>query len=263
MYKGAKAQELNRVWTSEAVFKVPESVLYHHERNCIFVSNVQGNPAEKDGEGFISLLNEDGSIEELYWLTGISAPKGMAADSRYLYVSDIDELVIIDIELRQIHNRIKYDSAKFLNDVCMTESGDVFVSDTGTGQILKLKEDKLVLWLEGEYLKRVNGLYYENNCLLVGTASNILKVSLLDKLQEVFIPETVAVDGIEADGEGGYYFSSWQGMLFYTRPSEKPILLLNTVDEKINCADIGYVADSKLILVPTFADNRVVAYRMK
>ncbi len=260
---GANSQELNRIWSSEAVFNVPESVLYHKFSNRIFVSNIQGGPADKDGEGFISLVKVDGSVEELQWVSGISAPKGMAADAKYLYVSDINELVIIDIELKQIHNRIKYESAKFLNDVCMTETGDVFVSDAATGQILKLEDDKLVLWLEGDYLKGVNGLFYEDYHLLVGTANNMLKVSLPEKTHEIYVPETVAIDGIEADNEGGYYFSSWQGMLFHVVPDEKPIVLLNTVEQKINCADIGFIHESKLILVPTFFDNRIIAYRME
>lgn len=260
---GANSQELNRVWTSEAVFKVPESVLYHKYSNRIFVSNILGSPADKDGEGFISLMKVDGTVEELQWVKGISAPKGMAADAKYLYVSDINELVIIDIELKQIHNRIKYESAKFLNDVCLTESGDVFVSDAATSQILKLEDEKLVLWLEGEHLKGVNGLFYEDDFLMVGTANNILKVSIPEKTHEIYVPETVAVDGIEADNDGGYYFSSWQGMLFHVVPEEKPIVLLNTVDQEINCADIGFIHESKLILVPTFFDNRIIAYRME
>ena len=256
-----QGQELNRIWASEPTFDVPESVLYSPIHDCLFVSNVSGKPSEKDGKGMISVLSTSGEIRELNWVSGISAPKGMAVDSMYLYVSDINELVVIDIELKQIHNRIKKDDAKFLNDVSISTKGEVFISDMGMNQILKLKEGALVVWLEGDMLAGVNGLYCEGDDLIVGTANQILKVSMVDKSYETLIEEATNVDGIEADGEGGYYFSSWKGLLYHGVPGETPVLLLDTSGESINCADIGYQADSKLIFVPTFFDNRVVAYR--
>ena len=38
--------------------------------------------------------------------------------------------------------------------------------------------------------------------------------------------------------------------------------LLDTKDQKINAADIGYIESQELLLVPTFFDNRVVAYKV-
>ena len=38
--------------------------------------------------------------------------------------------------------------------------------------------------------------------------------------------------------------------------------LLDTRDEKINNADIAYNKESKMLFVPTFFDNRVVAYKL-
>jgi hypothetical protein len=40
-------------------------------------------------------------------------------------------------------------------------------------------------------------------------------------------------------------------------------LLLNTSTEKINAADIKYIPANHLLLVPTFLDNRVMAYEIK
>ncbi len=255
------SQDLKRIWASEPILKVPESVLYSKIHNCLFVSNVFGKPTDKDDEGSISILSVSGEIKEIDWLNGFNAPKGMAIDSSFLYVADIDELVIVDVELKQINNRIKKEGAKFLNDVSINNKGDVFVSDMMTNQILKLKDGVLEVWAEGEDYNRVNGLYCEGDDLIVGTAERILKVSMVDKSVMVLIPETVPVDGLMADGNGGYYFSSWQGKLFHVIPGQVPNLLLNTSEDKINCADIGYDKESRLIFVPTFFDNRVVAYR--
>ena len=40
------------------------------------------------------------------------------------------------------------------------------------------------------------------------------------------------------------------------------ILLINTTDQMINAADIEYVPATKTLYVPTFSDNRVMAYEL-
>ncbi|MBS2100238.1 SMP-30/gluconolactonase/LRE family protein [Carboxylicivirga linearis] len=261
VFNSIQSQELNRIWATEAILEVPESVLYSAIHNCLFVSNIAGDPSDKDGKGMISVMDITGKVNDLHWVTGLSAPKGMAADSMYLYVSDINELVVIDIELKQIHNRIKREDAQFLNDVAVNSHGDVFVSDSNGKRIYKLKGGVLKVWLEGEMLVGVNGLFCEGDDIIVGTSSSILKVSMVDQSYEELFSETKDIDGIESDGEGGYYFSSWKGLLYHAVPGQQPVLLMDTTGESINCADIGYEPESKLIFVPTFFDNRVVAYR--
>ena len=57
------AQSFDKVWETEKVLKIPESVLYDEIRNQIYVSNINGKPTEKDGNGFISLLDREGNIK--------------------------------------------------------------------------------------------------------------------------------------------------------------------------------------------------------
>jgi len=257
----SSANELKMIWSTQQELDVPESVLYHMYGDYLFVSNISGKPAEKNGEGFISILSSDGKTKQLKWITGLNAPKGMASTEKYLFVSDIDALVIINIEKGNIEKRIEMPAAKFLNDVTVTTKGDVYVSDSGDSRIYKLENDQLTLWQHGDHLKGVNGLFAENEHLLVGTQNKILKFDLQTKKHSTFIDQTCSVDGIEADGKGGYFFSAWQGELYHWTPGTQPLQLLNTTDQKINCADIGFDTKKKNILVPTFFDNRVIAYQ--
>jgi hypothetical protein len=71
----------------------------------------------KNGQGFISKVSPtNGTIVELNWVTGLNAPKGMAVsdDSSKLYVSDITDLVEIDIVSGQITNRYTVPESTFL-----------------------------------------------------------------------------------------------------------------------------------------------------
>jgi hypothetical protein len=45
-------------------------------------------------------------------------------------------------------------------------------------------------------------------------------------------------------------------------PGMERTLLLDTTPVKANAADIEFIISKKLLLVPTFSDNRVVAYKI-
>jgi DNA-binding beta-propeller fold protein YncE len=95
-----ESDQIQKIWETPAQLKTPESVLYEPTENVLFVSNIDGKPDEKDGQGFISKVSPiNGTVIELNWVTGLNAPKGMAvsSDSSKLYVSDIIDLVEIDI----------------------------------------------------------------------------------------------------------------------------------------------------------------------
>ncbi len=110
------ADSLQPVWEGKQL-QSPESVIYDKRTNQLFVSNISGAPNEKNGKGFISTLALDGSVIELNWLEGLHAPKGLAIVGNTLYVSDIDQLVEIDINQGKIIKRHMAPEAKFLNDV--------------------------------------------------------------------------------------------------------------------------------------------------
>ena len=129
------------MWETPANLKNPESVAYAPKQNVLFVSNVNGKPDQKDQNGFISKVSpSNGSIIELNWVTGLDAPKGIAIsnDNSKLYVSDITDLIEIDIANGKIIKRYNAPGSAFLNDVVSDNQGNIYVSDTGINTIYKL-----------------------------------------------------------------------------------------------------------------------------
>lgn len=255
-----KAQKLEKVWEISDGLKTPESVLFDAERAIIYVSNINGNPTEKNGVGFISILNADGSMKEPEWVKNLNAPKGMAVYEGKLYVSDIDQLVEIDIEKGKILSRYYAPGAVFLNDVAAGTDGKVFVSDTRTAKIYLLDQGSLTLWMEGDPFESPNGLFIEEGKLFVGD-KNIYEVDIKTKLVSQIISDAGGVDGLEKNNEGEFVFSNWPGRIFIHR-NGKNIKLLDTTEQELNTADLDFALDQGLVLVPTFFDNRVVAYRI-
>lgn len=256
----ASAQKMVELWRTEGL-KTPESVLYSNELGTIFVANINGKPAEKDGNGFISVLAPTGDIRKLEWVTGLNAPKGMAVYNGKLYVSDIDQLVEIDIEKSKIVNRYPAADAVFLNDVAAAADGSIFVSDNRAGRIYRLADGALSVWLDGNDYLETNGLYADGGKLYAG--SQVLKeIDIATKEVNVIQTGCQGIDGLDRDEQGNWIFSNWAGRVFYLK-NGKLTKMWDSTAQKINTADLSYARGLGLLLVPTFFDNQVVAYKIE
>jgi len=254
------AQRLEKVWETSAELKTPESVIYYPEKDVIYVANINGDPSAKDGNGFISILNTDGKIKNLEWVKNLNAPKGMAIYKGKLYVSDITQLVEIDIEKGSITAKYDAPDAVFLNDVTACMNGMIFVSDNRTAKIHVLNEGKFTVWMEGKPFETPNGLMAEKGKLLVGD-KNIYEVDIQTKKVTLLIEDAGGVDGLEKNNNSDFVFSNWPGRIFIHK-NGKTTKLLDTTAQELKTADIDYALKLDLVLVPTFFDNRVVAYRI-
>lgn len=268
-FSQAKAPRLTPVkkWETERVFKVPESVIYDEGRNILYVSNINGKPTEKNGKGFISRVSPEGEVKELTWITGLNAPKGSGIHKGRLYVADIDGLVEIDIAAGKVITTYQASGAQFLNDVVIDKAGSVYVSDTSSANsvIYRLKEGIFSLWLRESNISRPNGLYAEEDRLVVGNSGDgkMKAVRWEDKSITTIAVIGSGIDGIASDGEGGYFISDWTGRTSIVTSSGDVVVILDTTPSGINSADITYIKERKLLIIPTFFDNRLRAYEVE
>lgn len=163
--QGVASHAQTPLWRAEG-FAQPESALWDKARGRIYVSNIAGTPFEADGQGWISLLAADGSIEAPQWASGLDAPKGMALAAGALWVADITKLRRIDPESGAILSSIDVPDAVFLNDVA-ADGDAVFVSDMMTGVIWRASETTLEPFVTG--LGMPNGVAVADGKLYVGT----------------------------------------------------------------------------------------------
>ena len=256
-----KAPTLTLKWETDTLLTTCESVIYDSVNDVLYVSNINGQPTDKDGNGFISKLGLDGKIVQAQWVSGMDAPKGMGIYNGKLYVSDINRIHEIDIASGNIANSFVIDSAQFLNDITIDATGKVYISDSNVGNILVLENGAVTEYVSG--VAGVNGLLSEGTDLqMVSFATGVFNTIDANKQVTLMTDSIDAGDGIEALTEGGYLVSSWTGKVTYVSPDWKNTLLLNTSGESINAADIEYIAEKRLLLVPTFFKNKVVAYEV-
>ncbi|HTF20368.1 MAG TPA: hypothetical protein VK658_19990 [Chryseolinea sp.] len=255
----ATSQSLTLKWKTPPNLPVPESVAFEPKANILYVACINGKPDEKDGNGTIAKVGIDGKIVATDWATGLDAPKGMGIHGGNLYVADITQVRTISLATGKITSSLEIEGAKFLNDITVDKKGNVYVSDTQTGKIHVVKDNKATVYFESAELNGINGLLaIDNGLFIVSFATgNSFKLSH-DKKLTTFTKVIEGADGIVPVGKDEYLVSSWHGEVYYVDANGAK-KLLDTKD-KVNAADIEYDPKTKTLYVPTFFANGVDAY---
>lgn len=262
-----------KLWQTNG-FANPESALPDTAAGVIYVSNVNGAPDGKDGNGFISKVSLDGKILTEKWATGMDAPKGLALSGGKLYAADIDRLHEIDTATGKVVNSYAAKDAKFLNDVSADGQGNVYVSDMATNIIWRLSKGAFEPWLSDAKLENPNGLLVEGGALRVAAwgvmtdgfatkvPGHLLSVDLATKAITDLDGTTPFgnLDGLEPLGEGSYLVSDWmKGTVMSFAPGAKVTTLL---DLGQGAADIGYDPASRTLYVPHMMKGELSAYKV-
>jgi sugar lactone lactonase YvrE len=256
-----QAHQLEKKWESAATLKVPESVLFDGERKILYVTNIDGEPWGKDGKGSVGKVGVDGKVVAVDWVSGLQAPKGMALQGKLLYVADLQEVVVIDVEKGQIASRIEVPGAKGLNDVTIDPKGVLYVSDSQDKKLYRIENKQATVLVEK--LKGPNGVLFHDGTLYLADGQGLHRVGKDNALTLIADGMTGGIDGVEHVAGGDFIVSSWSGVVHYVKADGTRETLLDTREAKINSADIGYDAKTRTLYVPTFFKNSIVAYEVK
>lgn len=254
----AQEHKLEKIWETDSVIAVPESVLPAND--ILYVSLIDGAGWTADGKGGIGKLSREGKIIDTVWITHLNAPKGMGIVGNRLYVADMLDVVIIDIQNGKIERKMTIDSAKGLNDITVTDKGIIYVSDSRGSRIWRIENDIATLYLDS--LTGINGLKAIGDDLYIGWGKSFVKANSqkqITKIAEVL----QQVDGIEPIGNGDFILTAWMGYIWYVHADGRVETLLETHQQKKNTADIGYDQQNRILYVPTFNAKTVVAYSLK
>ena len=261
------------LWETKGLAQ-PESVVVDPATGAIYVSNIVGAVMQKDGNGFIAKLNGDGKVMTRQWVKGLDAPTGLALHDRTLYVADVDQLVEINAASGEIIKRYPANGATFLNDVAVDPEGTVYVSDTPTNTIWRLKDGSFEPWLANDKLNGPNGLLVQGDTLIVASLGRIPSVGQKQELaglsQVSLKDQSVSpigngqpignLDGLELLQPGVYLVTDWAAGALYRVDAKGKAERL--IDLNQGSADLTYLPDKKIVLIPMMLDNSLVAYRL-
>jgi sugar lactone lactonase YvrE len=158
-----------------------------------------------------------------------------------------------------------------LNDAVSDEQRNIYVSDTGTNATYKFDSSyrsSLQIWLQNTELNSPNGLYVDNstNKLVVASLGGSLRLIDLANKTISDLGEQVPIgslDGMEADtAKNLYYVTDWTAGKVYAINSDGTDYKTLIDLQKQGTADLEFVADKKMVIIPLMQDNKLVAYRI-
>jgi sugar lactone lactonase YvrE len=265
--------------------KVPESVKYDAELDVFYVANVNGNPSQKDNNGFIALVRADSTGVTRMLVEGgkndvrLNAPKGMALRGDTLFVADIDMLRMFNrrtgapigaVSLRE-------NNAMFLNDVAAGPDG-IYVTDTGirfdekgamshpgVNRIFKVVGTTVTAAkLDPDSLGNPNGITWDaanNRFILAGFGGpNVTAWKPGDSTMTTLTSGPGGYDGVEVLSNGNVLVSSWTDSTVHILHGGTHMMPL--VKGLAAPADIGVDTKRNVVAVPRFNDGKVEYYRI-
>ncbi len=256
---------LEKKWETPAELKEPESVIYDQTNNVLYVSNINNPAGGKDGNGSIGRVALSGKIEKVEWVVGgMDSPKGLGLSKGLLYVADLTKVVVIDTKTGKVKQTIPVDDAGMLNDITVDAQGVVYISDSDKKRVYRINNNKAEVWFEKDHFQKPNGLLaHQNKFYMIDMNAGIFyEVNKETKDLKKIAEGLVGGDGIIPLGND-FLISNWNGEILHVSANGKVTKLIDTKADKVNAADIAYIPDQKLLLVPTFFANKVVAYEVK
>jgi sugar lactone lactonase YvrE len=265
--------------------KTPESVRYDPDQDVYFVSNIDGNPSQKDRKGAIVTVRADSTGVTMPFVESgkngatLNAPKGMAIQGDTLWVADIDAVrgfnrrtgaPVATIDLGSL-------KATFLNDIAVGGDGALYVTDTGISfgadgqmthpgvdRIFRISGRSVTEAAKGDSLQAPNGITWDasNNRFLIAPFSGN---AVLTWTPGGAAPATLATgpgqyDGIEVLNDGTVLVSSWADSAVHVIRNGQLATLATGTNSP---ADIGIDSKRNVLAVPLFSENKVVYFGLR
>ncbi len=254
----AGAPKLEQLWLAEG-FASPEGAA-QAPQGGYFISNVAGEGADKDGEGWISLISEDGEIVTERFADGFHAPKGMAVLDGVLYVADIDRVRMIDAATGEAKGDIPIEGGKFLNDATVW-NGAVYVSDSLTNSVLKIEDGAASTWITDDRLGKINGILGAGDTLYIVTmdTGSLYAANANGELTEI-ATGMIPADGVGLLEGGGWLVSTVPGEIYYVSLEGETEQLSDTREAGISQNDLNVYGD--IAIVPNWRPGTVTAWKI-
>lgn len=266
-------------------FYTPESVRWDSTTQLWYVSNINGNPSEKDGNGFIARLTPDGARKDstpfiVHGSNGVvlHAPKGMAIADGVLWVADIDAVRGFDLKSGAPVASLDIAplGAKFLNDVAVGGDGNVYITDTGIhfdakgamthpgpDRVFMLQARRIVEVLAFANAPGPNGIAWDaaNQRFLINAfaAPTLMAWKPGAATADSIAPAPGDGDGLEVLPDGRVLYTSWADSALHVYANGSFTKLIPNLPAP---ADIGFDPVRNIVAIPLFNDGRVEFWRL-
>lgn len=278
------ATTLTRIGTTEGL-RNPESVKYDAALDRYYVSEVNGNPTQKDNNGAIRIVSPAGKLDPKPLVEGgkngvvLNGPKGIALVGDTVWVADIDAVrgfnrrtgaAVAAVDLTPLH-------ALFLNDIAVGPDGALYVTDTGVlfdpsgkpshpgpDRVYKIAGRTATVALEGKELAGPNGITWDKakgHFLIVPFMGDSILAWRPGEARPAFVARGPGqLDGVEVLPDGRVIVTSWTASSIEQVQGDRTTTIAKDIKSP---ADIGVDTKRNHLAVPQLTEGRVVYLDLK
>lgn len=245
-------------------FRTAESCTFDPERNLILAMN-NGIPQDlQENDGFVSLINPDGSVHTSKWIGAtrdgltLNQPLGSAIMDGVLYAVDINMVRRFDLASGRPLEATEVPGATGLNGVAVTADGTVYASNTRPPQAVFRVTDagEASEFVSGSPLNLPNGVAIDNdgNIVVVNVGDNAVLTFSPDG--ELLMTERAAEggnDGVVVMADGTKYVSSVRfGSVSRIRPGQEAVIIAEGIP---SAASMCYDSTQNQLVIPMNSNN--------
>lgn len=272
----------------------PESCSYDARRGLIVVPS-RGEPeSAQANDGWVSLLNHDGSLHTIRWIGSqipdqrkslspslmLNEPLGSDIMNDILYIADYISgtskenashafIHEFDMNTGKLLKEILIKDAPWINDIAVTEDRTIYATQTGdmgpnpnpeTWAVWKITPDgQTSIFVQGKPLNQPNGIAIDpdGNIVVVNTGNaDVLTFSKNGKLLKTETAAQPGSDGIVILPNGTKYVSSvLHGGISRIRPGKLAELIAQDIPET---ASMCYDSGANQLVVPMASQSALV-----
>ena len=263
----------------------PESVVSLGSRHFVSNMGVAMKSVEKDGDGFISEIDDGGRVVDLHAFprTGgrLDAPKGLAIVGERIFVADIDRVVGFDVNTHaQVFEAVLGGNGPaLLNDLAVEDDHSLFVSDTLRKAIYRLDLNTRAFSTIADNIPGANGIVIDQTrhtlyVVCVGAdfaGGGVFRVPLDGKgAPQMWDSPHGILDGVALLPNGDLLISDWVAA---DRPTEGTLTRYTQDGKRVGAvdlpagshgpADFSYDAATGKLWIPLMPDNRVLVIDLR
>tara|TARA_R110000772_G_scaffold118901_4_gene224763 strand:+ start:846 stop:1748 length:903 start_codon:yes stop_codon:yes gene_type:complete len=251
-------------------FHFTESCTFDPHKNLILSMNAGDRAEGAAADGFVSLINPDGSVHTSKWIGAtrdgldLADPIGSAVQNGVLYTVDSGYLRSFDLASGQPLNSIFVSDAGFLNGIAVAEDGIAYISDSNEGLIYKVMPNgSSSVIVEGDALARPNGVAMDNdgNIVVVNIGSNaVITFDPNGNLVRTEYAAEAGNDGVVVTADGTKYVSSVRfGSVSRIRPGAEAVVIAVGIP---SAASMCYDSVQHQLVIPMNPNNALAFIKL-
>ena len=252
-------------------FHFTESCTFDPNKNLILAMNAGNRSEDSAPDGFVSLINPDGSVHTAKWIGStrdgleLENPLGSAVQGNVLYTVDEGYLRSFDLANGQPLQSVAVSGSTILNGIAVSNDGTAYISNSRDPELIyKVTADGASsVFAEGGDINAPNGVAIDQdgNVVVINIGNNAVVTYNLDG--EVVRTEHAAEagnDGVVVTADGAKYVSSVRfGSVSRIRPGQEAAVIATGIP---SAASMCYDSVQHQLVIPLNPNNALAFIKL-